>query len=373
MTRLTAFKLAAAALLLGVLALTGLAPAQARIGAPRSSQSYPPPSGPPPVNDAFASAKVVTGVPYQDTVSVGYGSIETLEPTPGCASGIAASAWYVFTPSTTARVSTGVTNNTWPPVSAAVYTGSGLTGLTQVACQSAPTLTTFEASAGTTYYIQLSSPVPLYGNFTFVVQPPPAPIVSPFYFPLPPSRYDTVQFYGYASDPAGLGIASEVWAFGDGATASGSAPAHRYAADGDYKVTVTVTTVDGRTSTATLDVQVRTHDVAITRFSTPNSGRSGQTRGISVDVAASTYPEKVQVQLLKSSTGYSSYELVGTLVQDVPVRSSGRAVSFDFSYTFTADDAAVGKVTFKAVATIVSGRDALTADNEAVATTQVSR
>jgi hypothetical protein len=37
------------------------------------------------------------------------------------------------------------------------------------------------------------------------------------------------------------------------------------------------------------------------------------------------------------------------------------------SYTFTSDDAALGKVTFEAVATIVNARDALPADNTATA------
>lgn len=41
---------------------------------------------------------------------------------------------------------------------------------------------------------------------------------------------------------------------------------------------------------------------------------------------------------------------------------------------FTADDGAVGKVTFRAVATIVDARDALPADNQAIAApTEVKR
>ena len=49
-------------------------------------------------------------------------------------------------------------------------------------------------------------------------------------------------------------------------------------------------------------------------------------------------------------------------------------VEFGFSYTFTADDAQIGKVTFRAVAVISGARDALPADNEAIAPpTKVSR
>jgi len=52
----------------------------------------------------------------------------------------------------------------------------------------------------------------------------------------------------------------------------------------------------------------------------------------------------------------------------VPVRSANRTTDFNFSYTFTSADAQVGKVTFKAVANIFGARDALPADNEAIAT-----
>jgi hypothetical protein len=65
---------------------------------------------------------------------------------------------------------------------------------------------------------------------------------------------------------------------------------------------------------------------------------------------------------------------VGTLNQQVPVRPSNRTTTFNFSYTFTKDDATMGKVTFKAVANIQGARDALPADNEAIASpTKVNR
>lgn len=371
MSRLTILKLAAAALVLGVFALWGFAPAQARVSAPRASQAYPPP-GTPPANDNFANAKVVTNMPFQEYVALGAATAEAQEPTPSCAYSLVTSVWYAFTPSSSGLVSTGSTYSYAGTVTA-VYTGSSLGSLSQVACQSGSLLTTFQATAGTTYYIQLSSAYPYYGVVSFAVQPPPAPAANPYYYPQLPSRYDTVQFSSGANDPAGLGIASQTWSFGDGAIATGPAVSHRYAADGDYTVRLTVVTTDGRSATFTLPVKVITHDVAITRFSTPNTGSSGQTRSISVDVAANTYPEKVQVTLYKSVAGFPGTEVVGTLTQSVPLRSSGRAVGFDFSYTFTPADADLGKVTFKAVASVVGGSDALPADNEAVATTKVNR
>jgi hypothetical protein len=80
------------------------------------------------------------------------------------------------------------------------------------------------------------------------------------------------------------------------------------------------------------------------------------------------YPDNVTVQLFRNDT------IVGTLTQQVPVRSGGRTTSFNFNYTFTSDDAVLGKITFKAVATIVNARDALPSDNTAVALpTRVTR
>jgi PKD repeat protein len=79
-----------------------------------------------------------------------------------------------------------------------------------------------------------------------------------------PSIFDTVTFYDASGDPAAVGIASEVWNFGDGTTGTGHTAHHQYASDGDgdYTVVLTVTTSDGRTASTTLLVQVRTYDVA---------------------------------------------------------------------------------------------------------------
>jgi len=48
------------------------------------------------------------------------------------------------------------------------------------------------------------------------------------------------------------------------------------------------------------------------------------------------------------------------------VRGGNTTSDSSFNYTFTQDDQALGKVTFKAIATIVSARDSLLADNEAI-------
>jgi hypothetical protein len=53
------------------------------------------------------------------------------------------------------------------------------------------------------------------------------------------------------------------------------------------------------------------------------------------------------------------------------VQTGNATISFAFSYTFTPGDAALGKVTFEAIATIAGPRDALPADNTAIASTTV--
>jgi len=163
------------------------------------------------------------------------------------------------------------------------------------------------------------------------------------------------------------------WSFGDGTTATGCflEDYKQYQSDGDYLVSVAITGVENATLSRTLEV--RTHDVAITKFTAPQSARAGQTRQIVVYLRNNRYPENVQVELYKStSNGYAS---VGTIFpQLVPVRQANRTTAFYFSYTFTAEDAYNGKVTFMAMAFILDFRDALPGDNQAISLpTRVSR
>jgi len=175
-------------------------------------------------------------------------------------------------------------------------------------------------------------------------------------------------------DPGGSFIVSEAWVFGDGASATGCCPFHRYAAVGNYTVHLTVTTQDGRTASTSQVVQVANHDVSITRLSVPKSARQNQTGKISVSLASKLAAETVHIDLYKSDPSYyDGFRLIGSQELLVPARSSNRTVTVNFNYTFTSDDASIGKVTFKAVATIIGARDVLPGDNEARATTKVSR
>ena len=322
---------------------------------------------PPPANDDFVNATLITALPFSETTDTSAASTETGEPAPSCASTSTATIWYAFTPETSGSVSAYIIANRFSAV-VAVYTGNPPTGLTEIGCRSYSGLLTFHADSGTTYYVQVGGAYSGQGGpvyFQLDVAPP--PVARFFSYPNDPSIFDTVQFYDASYDPGNVGFQSYLWSFGDGATATGCCPTHRYTADRDYTVEITVTTFDGRTASNSQIVHVKTHDVAITRFFVPNSAASGQTRDITVGVSSKLYPENVQVQLFKSAPGSGGYQLVGTLTQFVPVRQGNRTTDFSFSYTFTSDDASIGKVTFMAVAAIVAARDALPADNEAIA------
>jgi PKD repeat protein len=73
-----------------------------------------------------------------------------------------------------------------------------------------------------------------------------------------PSTSDTIQLLDCSRDPGNIGIAWRAWDFGDGATSVGPAPVHRYATAGDYEITLTLATFDGRVSHRSSTVHVQT-------------------------------------------------------------------------------------------------------------------
>ncbi len=311
-----------------------------------------------PSNDHFAAAKPIAAVPFDDDADLLGATTEPGEPT-GCVGTGQKTVWYAFTPPATGSYSVD-RSGYYDPV--AVYTGSALSSLSQVACATYSTAI-FHADAGTTYWIQLgrgydSGPVRL-----SLRDAPPA-TASFYYYPSDPSIFDTVSFYDYSWDPAG--IAAWAWAFGDGATATGPSATHRYTTDADYAAKLSIATTDGRTATATQTVAVKTHDVAITKLTVPQAAHVGQTRQLTVGIANTRYDDTVRVALLRSVPG-AGFEQVGQVTQSVPARSTGKTTSFSISYTFRAADATVGKVSFQAVTTILRARDANDADNTVVA------
>src|SRR6266550_862730 len=329
---------------------------------------------PPPPNDLFDNATAIGALPFSGTVDLTAASTEGGEPSPSCAApygGIGSSAWYRFTPAETGSISANAFSGGFSNVVAA-YTGTSVTSLTEVACGVFGNRTTFHAVANTTYYFQVGGLFGQRGLLEFRLEVTPPPVANFGFFPFDASTFDVVQFYDQSFDPGGVGFAPPAWTFGDGTTGTGGNPTHRYAADGDYTVALTATTLDGRTAVASQTVHVRTHDVAVTRFATPNAASSGQTRRIVVSINSKRYAETVEVQLFRSVPG--GFQQFGSLTQSVPMNPKNGTTEFAFSYTFTGDDAQIGKVTFRAVAVISGARDALPADKEAIGPpTKVSR
>lgn len=312
----------------------------------------------PPANDDFAAATTVGSTPFSDNVDLTGATVQAGEPTSCQGTSSLATAWYAFTP---AQSGSYVARRSDFGVLAA-YTGAGLGSLNQIACTSGPMY--FHADAGTTYYLQVATPAGQSGPVQLTLDVAPAAMASFFFYPSDPSILDTVQFFNASYDPAG--IASQTWNLADGLTATGCCPSHRYAADGDYPAQLAITTTDGRSASTSQVVHVKTHDVAITQLAVPNIGRVGHTKQISVAVNNSRYPETVQVAIFRSVAG-GQFEQVGQVTQGVPARSSHRTTTFSISYTFIPQDATLGKVTFQAVATILTARDAQPADNTAIA------
>jgi len=327
-----------------------------------------------PSNDDFANAAGISALPFSANVNLPLATIEAGEPASTCSNpfgGVGKTVWYRFTPAQTGSISASAFNAGFSSVVAA-YTGTSVASLTEVGCGVFGNRVTFRALANTTYYFQVGGLFGQSGTLEFRLEVTPLPVASFFFFPFDASVFDVVQFVDQSFDPGGVGFAPQAWSFGDGTTGTGGNPTHRYAADGDYTVALTATTLDGRTAVASQTVHVRTHDVAVTKFATPNAASSGQTRRIVVSINSKRYAETVEVQLFRSVPG--GFQQFGSLTQSVPMNPKNGTTDFAFSYTFTADDAQIGKVTFRAVAVVAGVRDALPADNEAIASpTKVSR
>jgi len=322
----------------------------------------------PPANDNFADATPITALPFDQTMDLTGATTEPGEPNFSCGVNLQNTAWFSFTPDTTESLT--LQTNMFG-TGFRVYTGSSLSQLQLVICSGFGTTPgAFRAEAGTTYYIQVGmsccgdlSPVTLH----VAIAPPPTAGFQ--YYPFDPSTFDTIQFFDQSSDPAGGQILTQndQWDFGGGVTATGCCPHHQFPTDGDYPVSMTATTLDGRSDSITRVIQVRTHDVAIIDISVPNTAHVGQTISITVLVRNKRYPETVQMDLGRA-TPFGSFDQVGTLTQAVPVRPpGGTSTKFAFSYTVTGSDGSIGKITFRAAATIIGARDALAGDNVLIA------
>ena len=325
-----------------------------------------------PSNDSFAQAtpiSVGSSIPADLTAA----TAEPDESSPSCGSTPGRSVWFDMT-GDGSSISLSLAPGSYG-FAIAAYSGSTLSSLTELACRhsdGAPL--TIRPADGQVVHVQLWSWDDCCTRTTTLhLDAAPAPTAQFGQSIGDPSIFDDITFYDASSDPGGNAITSWSWDFGDGATSTDQYPAHRFAADGDFSVTLTVGTSDGRTASTTQAVAVRTHDVGIVRFMVPTTARMGQTKQISVGIGNRRYPETVTVQLLVSRAG-GTWQEVGVVTRAVPVLSANQTVDFAFDYTFTKADATAGKVAFRAVATPAGVRDALPTDNEAISlATKVTR
>ncbi|MFI9382260.1 PKD domain-containing protein [Kutzneria sp. NPDC052558] len=323
---------------------------------------------PPAANDNFADAQPLATLPQTLQPDLSTASYEADEPTStGCYESRAVpSVWYSYRTDGPATSITAKIEGYTAVVS--VYSGDSLPELKQLACTSnygQPTV--FRANPGVTYHIRVTgAPYDAYPPLKLTVAEAPALDPQLNISPSFPTVFDNVSFSTSSWNSIDQPLTA-AWDFGDGTTApAGTASvSHHYAVDGDYTVTVHASSPDGRTVTKTTTVTVNTHDVGITKFDVPSTARDGQQKSITVHVANTRYPEQATVVLYKSGDPY--WVEVGRLTLNVPARAKG-TVAFPFAYTFTSDDAAVGKVSFRAVVQLpYPERDARAADNEVIA------
>src|SRR5262249_52522532 len=207
----------------------------------------------PPPNDDFATATVVAALPFSSTVVMNEATTESGEPF--FCSFSTQPVWYRFTASTDMWIS-GTGSGFFSGLSVYRDPGGGFFSLTSVACTSFTGQALFLAHAGNTYALQAVAQC--CGGFralSLTLQPVAAPVpqVHFFFFPNDPSAFDLVQFNDQTFDPGGQPITSRHYDYGDGGSSGGDSttccPQHRFTADGDYVVTLTATTLDGRTGT----------------------------------------------------------------------------------------------------------------------------
>jgi hypothetical protein len=320
-------------------------------------------------NDDVANAIAFGAAPADQTVELAGASMEVGEPTPSCFGQPLRTAWYTATGtggSLSFRIADGFG-------SIVAYQGASLGSLVEMGCASSWSSSAFtiKPPAGAPFLLQVGIPDQSPQGTSLHVQSfLPGPPSVDFYVPGDFSIYNDAYFPPSVVDQGGASYTSS-WSFGDGATSSDIEGVHRYTADGDYTVTLTVTTSDGRTGTGSHVVHIRTHDIGIAKMSVPSTARAGQTKSITVSISNHRYPETVTVNLYVNRAGGSS-DFVGQVVVQVPATSGGSTTDVAFKYTFTGADATAGKVNFHADAIV--DLDSFPADNSMTSTpTKVTR
>src|SRR6266545_2852131 len=119
---------------------------------------------PPPANDDFANRTIITALPFTDgPFNTAGATTETDEPLP-C--GNSRTVWYAFTPGSNMTLAADISSSDHY-TALAVYDVSPFPNATEITCASLNPQVTVSATAGTTYYFQVGSYAPNYGNLVF--------------------------------------------------------------------------------------------------------------------------------------------------------------------------------------------------------------
>jgi hypothetical protein len=123
-----------------------------------------------PANDDFASAMMVSSLPFEHTVDTFTATSEFGEPAPSCSYGfLGRTVWYKVVAAQSGFMKALVDNSSSPGSSlVAIYQGTSFADLSEVACSnlySPASVTVFRATAGQTYYIQTGIPQYRGGKF----------------------------------------------------------------------------------------------------------------------------------------------------------------------------------------------------------------
>ncbi|ANZ35483.1 hypothetical protein BBK82_04690 [Lentzea guizhouensis] len=318
-------------------------------------------------NDDRAAATPVT-LPSRIEGDLTRATAEPGEVPPSCDTTATKSLWYRYQGTRTQWVNVSAYYN-----AISVHRASDLSEVDCFASGGNLNGAVFATTAGETYLIRVArSPErvePFWMDVVAASPLKPTALVNRHQ----PTVLDDLPFEILSGDRHGRVLTSGVIDFGDGTSRSFVAYdqiRHQYARDGVYTITVTGSTSDGRTGTGTSTVTIDTHDVSVAALSVPSSVRAGQTKPITVSVANTRQTENVRVTLYRVSETGGYDEAVGVAVQRVVASPTGK-VGFPFAYTYTTEDATLGKVTFRAVAALEAWdvREAKPDDNEARATT----
>ncbi|MGE0446032.1 MAG: PKD domain-containing protein [Vicinamibacterales bacterium] len=155
--------------------------------------------------------------------------------------------------------------------------------LTSITVTATPVGTNFDTATTHQVVVALSGPTLPTPSFTFT--------------PEEPARFDLVQFDASATTVGSTACLSDctyAWNFGDGATGNGRTASHRFESQGNFRVTLTVTSSGGVSAETSQTVTVgAAAEITATITMSPTNPRGGET--VIFSGVSSTTPDGVEI------------------------------------------------------------------------------